>query len=87
MKDAPDEIFIGLDGGATAIIVVTEDTPDEARLALLDLDVTAPELRGKLLRWDETAGEWRPSELPAGLLPLRLLFQAGSPAGPRLGSS
>jgi hypothetical protein len=39
----------------TAIIIVTADLPDEARLALLDLDVTAEELRGKLLRWNPTA--------------------------------
>jgi hypothetical protein len=37
---------------ATAVIAVAEDTPDEARLALLDLDVTADELRGRLLRWE-----------------------------------
>ena len=34
-------------------MVVTDDLPDEARLALLDLDVTADDLRGKLLRWDQ----------------------------------
>lgn len=65
-KGQPDEYHIGLKDGATATIVVTEDTPDEARLALLDLDVTAPELRGKELRWDEATGAWRPSgPLPA----------------------
>ncbi|HEY1664248.1 MAG TPA: hypothetical protein VGG54_01025 [Trebonia sp.] len=62
----PDEYHIGLKDGVTATIVVTEDTPDEARLALLDLDVTASELRGKELRWDEATGAWRPSgALPA----------------------
>jgi hypothetical protein len=57
----PDEYHIGLGGGATATIVVTENTPDEARLALLDLDVTAEEVRGKELRWDKAAEEWRAS--------------------------
>jgi hypothetical protein len=57
-RGEPDEYLIGLDGGATAIIVVTEDTPDEARLALLDLDVTAPELRGKYLSWSKGAEAW-----------------------------
>jgi hypothetical protein len=58
----PDEYHIGLKGGATATIVVTTDTPDEARLALLDLDVTAPELRGRELHWNAAAGAWRPHE-------------------------
>jgi hypothetical protein len=57
-----EEFRIGTRDGSAATIVVTDDTPDEARLALLDLDVTAPELRGKLLRWDEAVGAWRPSE-------------------------
>lgn len=57
-RGSPVEYLIGLDGGATAIIVVTDDTPDEARLALLDLDVTAPELRGKYLSWSKGAGAW-----------------------------
>lgn len=33
-------------------------TPDEARLALLDLDVTAPELHGKTLRWRPEENAW-----------------------------
>jgi hypothetical protein len=57
-NDATGEYWIGLDSAAT--IVVNEDLPDEARLALLDLDVTADELRGKLLRWDDSASAWRP---------------------------
>lgn len=61
-RGQPDEYRITAEGDATATIVVTEDTPDRARLALLDVDVTAPELRGKLLRWDTAAGEWRPSD-------------------------
>ena len=54
------EVEIGLVGDAAATIVVTDDLPDEARLALLDLDVTADELRGKVLRWDSSASAWRP---------------------------
>jgi hypothetical protein len=45
-----------------AIIVVTDDLPDEARLALLDLDVTDEAVRGKLLRWDSNASAWRPGD-------------------------
>lgn len=54
------EVLVGPEDGA-ATIVMSEDTPEEARLALLDLDVTAPDLRGKELHWDRTTGEWRPS--------------------------
>jgi hypothetical protein len=46
---------------AAAKILITADLPDEARLALLDLDVTTDELRGKLLWWDAAVGTWRPS--------------------------
>lgn len=54
------EAEVGLDGDAAAKIAITTDTPDEARLALLDLDVTADEVRGKLLRWDSGSSSWRP---------------------------
>lgn len=59
------EVLVGPEDGAAATIVISEDTPDEARLAVLDLDVTAPDLRGKELHWDRAAGKWRPPrELP-----------------------
>jgi hypothetical protein len=61
-KGKPDEYRIGVDDGSAATIAITADTPDEARLALLDLDVTANELRGKLLRWDSDASAWRPAD-------------------------
>ncbi len=61
-KDKPDEYRIGVDGDAAATVVVTEDLPDEARLALLDLDVTDDAVRGKLLRWDGSASAWRPAD-------------------------
>jgi hypothetical protein len=41
---------------------ITQDLPNEARLALLDLDVTAEEVRGKTLRWDATACAWLPDD-------------------------
>jgi hypothetical protein len=55
------EAEIGLDGDAAAKIAITEDTPDEARLALLDLDVTDDAVRGKVLRWDSSASAWCPA--------------------------
>jgi hypothetical protein len=54
------EAEIGLDGYAAAKIAVTADMPDEARLALLDLDITDDAVRGKLLRWDSRASAWLP---------------------------
>ncbi|MFD9730010.1 hypothetical protein [Streptomyces sp. NPDC059072] len=33
---------------------------DEAQLALIDLDLTRPELRGHHLRWSEEAAAWLP---------------------------
>jgi len=61
-KGTPDEYRIGVGDGSTAWIAITADTPDEARLALLDLDPTADELRGKDLRWDDSALAWRPAD-------------------------
>jgi hypothetical protein len=54
------ELSISVDGGASAVVVVTGDLPDEARLALLDLDLMADEMRGKELRWDDDTSAWRP---------------------------
>jgi hypothetical protein len=54
------EALVGADSRAAASLVITSDTPDEARLALLDLDVTAEELRGQNLRWDADSKAWRP---------------------------
>jgi hypothetical protein len=55
------ELLIGPDDDAAAKLVITKDTPDEARLALLDLDVTADDVRGHYLRWDDETKTWRPS--------------------------
>jgi len=60
-KNGPTtEVQISIDGGTSAALVVTGDMPDEARLALLDLDLMADEVRGKVLRWDDSASAWRP---------------------------
>ena len=61
-KGKTRELLVGPEDGSAAVLVITSETPDEARLALLDLDVTAPELRGKLLRWDQATLGWRPSK-------------------------
>jgi hypothetical protein len=54
------ELVVGPENGAAATLVITGSTPDEALLAVLDLDVTAEELRGKELRWDPSTEAWRP---------------------------
>jgi hypothetical protein len=56
------EYHIEVKDGTSPVVIVTADLPDEARLALLDLDVTSDELRGKPLRWDSATGAWCPSE-------------------------
>lgn len=43
-------------------VVLSPDTPDEARLALLDLDLTAAALRGKTLCWNPGSGMWLPED-------------------------
>jgi hypothetical protein len=53
------ELLVGPEDGSAATLVVTSKTPDEARLAVLDLDVTADEVRGKTLRWDDDTMVWR----------------------------
>jgi hypothetical protein len=58
------EIHVSAQGDTTAIVVVTAKLPDEARLALLDLDVTAKELRGKMLRWSSAQSAWLPDGIP-----------------------
>jgi len=45
---------------ATTVIVLTNKLPDEARLMLLDLDLTSDATRGKALIWDTDTGAWKP---------------------------
>ncbi|MFD4444699.1 hypothetical protein ACFWPK_33460 [Nocardia sp. NPDC058519] len=46
--------------GEAATILLTAGLPDEARLALLDLDVTAAEVQGQLLAWSPELQQWIP---------------------------
>ena len=61
-KGKPDEAVIGFKGKEAAMIVVTHDLPDEARLALIDLDFSAEAVRGRVLRWDAEAAAWLPDD-------------------------
>lgn len=48
-------------GTTQTIIVVSRTLTDEARLALIDLDVTADGIRGMTLQWDAESKTWRPA--------------------------
>ncbi|MDE1675188.1 hypothetical protein [Nocardia gipuzkoensis] len=48
-----------------AALLVTDDLPDEARLAVLDLDLAEDSVRGKVLGWDPEQARWIPVNPPA----------------------
>ncbi|MFD7292329.1 hypothetical protein ACFV9W_03495 [Streptomyces sp. NPDC059897] len=54
--------FLGVRVPASQVLTrveLPEDLTEEARLALIDLDPTVEEVRGRLLRWDETSKTWK----------------------------
>jgi hypothetical protein len=53
------EAHIGLPGEAWPKVALTPSMPDEAWLAMFDIDIAAEELRGRILRWDSQASAWR----------------------------
>jgi hypothetical protein len=56
-------VVIGAD--QPVAVELDPNLPDEARLALLDLDLTDAQIHGSVLRWDSAAGRWQPIALPA----------------------
>jgi hypothetical protein len=54
-----EEYHISAGDEATATVVITTGMPDDAWLALPEVDVTAPEVRGKRLVWDNDGMVWR----------------------------
>lgn len=46
-----EDLVVKTDGRAT-VFEVSDDLSDEARLALIDIDMTNTEIRGHRLRWD-----------------------------------
>ncbi|MFI2909575.1 hypothetical protein ACG2OD_15170 [Streptomyces sp. PDY-4] len=50
------------DTGIPTVVVLPEDFTEEAQLALIDLDVTAEEVRGTTLRWNPDTAAWEPVE-------------------------
>jgi hypothetical protein len=60
-QDDPTKTVLVVEGDPVATVIeVDEDLPDEARLALLDLDVGNDVVRGHRLRWDAQARAWQP---------------------------
>ena len=58
-----DQVELSLAGDGSAVVVILEsELPDEARLALLDLDIKDPSFQGKSLGWDTESESWRPIE-------------------------
>ncbi len=55
----PDALTVDASGAVTTVILPAELT-DDARLALIDLDVTADGIRGETLYWDPTTKTWGP---------------------------
>ncbi len=55
------EAKVDLPGGEP-MVFLAEGMSEEAWLALVDLDETADDLRGKMLRWDSSAAAWRPAD-------------------------
>ena len=48
------------DGAAVTSLEITDALTDEAKLALLDIDIRNKTIRGKSLRWDNQAKAWVP---------------------------
>jgi hypothetical protein len=58
---ATDCVTIKVPGGTTTI-VLPEPLTDEARVAFIDLDPAADEIRGKILYWDQDTLAWVPRQ-------------------------
>lgn len=53
-----DELVIS-NPGTRVVIRLPDSFTDSARLALIDIDTTDPQVQGKTLFWDDEAGSWR----------------------------
>jgi hypothetical protein len=51
-------------GEVRTALEFNDNLPDEARLALLDLDFTKPELSGKVLHWNSQREIWEAKRSP-----------------------
>jgi hypothetical protein len=57
---AMGDLYITGDDEVVSVVEFSVSLPDEAKLALLDLDVTSPPLRGRRLAWNAEAKAWVP---------------------------
>jgi hypothetical protein len=60
------ELIVTVRSRNVIVIELDSQMGDDARLALIDLDVKRPELWGKRLRWDETTKAWCPTPDDSG---------------------
>jgi hypothetical protein len=63
----PGRLAIGFSSSPVETqLVLPEDFTDEAKLAMIDLDVACDEVQGQMLHWDQDSGEWKlPDGIPA----------------------
>jgi hypothetical protein len=58
-RGEPTEVGLTItDDGAVTVLELDEGLSDEARLALIDLDIKADGVRGHRLKWDTQATAW-----------------------------
>ena len=55
------DLFVEFDDSVT-VLELEEGLPDEAKLALLDLDMNAESIRGQRLRWNVEEQAWLPTD-------------------------
>ncbi len=64
MKSKAARLEVPVNGVTTYFEIADDGLPDEAKLALIDLDLTAEGIRGHRLRWDAEAQTWVPEKFP-----------------------
>jgi hypothetical protein len=56
------ELQVSVPGSEETVFVIEGPLTDAAKLALIDLDLTDPAIRGQRLYWHADDGVWRPKE-------------------------
>lgn len=65
-KGQPRHLSVKLPGSPVeTLLVLPEDFTDEAKLALIDLDIDTDEVRGHMLSWDPATSTWQIHGQPA----------------------
>ncbi|MCX4673556.1 hypothetical protein OG453_44170 [Streptomyces sp. NBC_01381] len=63
-RDRSSTLTITVDQAATVIVLPDGELTDEAKLALIDLDLTADGICGRTLSWDPETQTWRTEPTP-----------------------